>query len=273
MPIRLLRSPRLRRFLRWLIPVYLVPCLLLVWQEPHLLYQPRPGPADPKAASAPHFRLVTVSNAKGTPLAYWENGADNHRPLLLYFHGNGGGLFFHVAALNYLDAQGFHVVALEYPGYPGVAGTPSQQQIVTEAIALFDRMTLATGRTPAIWGYSLGSGVAVQLAAARPPVALVLEAPFTSTADRASEIFPIYPVHCLMHDQYRSKEAIGSIHAPLFIMHGEADRVIPISHGEALFAAANEPKEFHRYAGFGHLDLRYSPGYGAGSAFLKAHTR
>jgi fermentation-respiration switch protein FrsA (DUF1100 family) len=102
---------------------------------------------------------------------------------------------------------------------------------------------------------SLGTGVAVKLASEQPVAKLILEAPYTSTADVAAEMFPFVPVRWLMKDQLHSDQWIGKVHVPLLIMQGTRDEVIPIRFGERLFALANEPKRFVRFDNGGHNDL------------------
>jgi uncharacterized protein len=101
----------------------------------------------------------------------------------------------------------------------------------------------------------LGLGVGVALSATRPVAKLILEAPFSSAVDVAQSMFPIVPVRRLMHDQFRSDQRIGDVQASLLILHGDRDRVVPISLGERLFELAPEPKRFVRYAAGGHDDL------------------
>jgi fermentation-respiration switch protein FrsA (DUF1100 family) len=115
--------------------------------------------------------------------------------------------------------------------------------------------------------------VATQVAARRSPAAIILEAPFTAITDRAGEMFPILPVRHIIRDQYLSREAITQVHAPLFIMHGENDRIVPVHHGRALFARANEPKMLKTYPEFGHLDLINATAYSDAAAFLRTHRR
>ncbi len=231
------------------------------------IYVPFDGPTEPVAAGLSGFTRGSTQAADGTPITYWESDAEPGAPTLLYFHGNGGGLHMFTRPLAYLHAQGFHVIAMEYRGYPGAPKGKSEQNIVADGIALFDHF--AQRRAPVIWGYSLGSGVATQVAAERPPTALVLEAPFTAVVDRAGELFPLLPTTLIVRDTYLSREAVTRIHAPLFIMHGEDDHIIPVHHGRALFAAANAPKTLKTYPGFGHLDLMDSPAFADAMAWLR----
>lgn len=106
-----------------------------------------------------------------------------------------------------------------------------------------------------VWGFSLGTGPAVALAAGQPVGKLILEAPYTSTVDVAAAMMPFLPVSVLMKDQFRSDELIGRVTAPVLIMHGARDPGIPIRLGERLFALAREPKLFVRFPDGWHDDL------------------
>lgn len=104
----------------------------------------------------------------------------------------------------------------------------------------------------------------------RPARALVLEAPFTAVADRAGTTL-LAPVHMLMWNQYRSRDVIKDIHAPLLILHGDKDYIIPIDHGRALFALAVEPKKMLEYTRYGHLNLYRTSAYGDAIAWMRAN--
>jgi len=253
---------------------YISMVLSLVTFETRLVYQPFDGPSEPAKAGLPQFAAKTLI-VEGLPaITYWENTAPKSTPTVFYFHGNGGGLFMHTAVPALLDKAGMHVVAIEYPSFPGAAGKPSEQTIIAQATALWDeKAAKTTTRASIVWGYSLGSGVATQLAAKRPPTALILEAPFTAAVDRAAQLYPLIPVRYLMKNTYRSRDYIAYIKAPVFIMHGDADMIIPIQHGRNLFALANEPKTFKEYKGIGHMDLVDSAAYGDALAFIRTSPR
>ena len=101
-------------------------------------------------------------------------------------------------------------------------------------------------------GESLGTGVAVQLAAQRAVAAVALEAPYTATVDVAAERYWWLPVRLLMKDQFRSRDAISRVTAPLLVQHGDADTIIPVAQGRALFTMASEPKQLVVIPGAGH---------------------
>ena len=150
--------------------------------------------------------------------------------------------------------SGFGFLAVSYRGYPGSGGHPSESALVSDGEMEFDWLK---ERSPSIviHGESLGTGVATEVAAARPPRALILEAPFTAALDIAEATYPWVPVKWLMRDPFLSREHIKDVHAPLLIIHGTADQVIPVEEGKRLFASANEPKSLVIVEGAEHGNL------------------
>jgi fermentation-respiration switch protein FrsA (DUF1100 family) len=210
----------------------------------------------PQAAGYPEAEEHVLTTADGEKVIVWYVPAKPGHPVVIYFHGNGdslAGLAFHFRAIT---SEGTGLVALSYRGYAGSSGRPSEQGLLWDAAAAY---AFATARYSTdrivLWGFSLGSGVAVAVAAEQPVGKLILEAPFTSIADLAASLLRIFPVRWLIKDPFRSDERIARVTAPLLIMHGVRDFTIPISHGEQLFALANQPKQFVRFPEAGHNDL------------------
>lgn len=150
-------------------------------------------------------------------------------------------------------------MALEYRGYGGSTGSPSEEGLHRDAEAGYET-ALALGAAPkdiVVMGESLGAGVAVPLAARHEVGAVVLDSPFSSIVDVAAAHFWMFPVRILMRDRFRSDLVIGSVHAPLLVVQGDTDEVTPIRFAEKLYALANEPKRFIRVEGAGHLALGF----------------
>jgi uncharacterized protein len=162
-------------------------------------------------------------------------------------------------------------VALSYRGYAGSSGQPSERGLLLDAAAAYDFTTAryAAGKI-VVWGFSLGSGVAVALAAERPIGRMILESSFTSIVDVAASVFWFAPVRLLMRDQFRSDERIARIEAPLLVMHGGRDLTIAIAFSERLFELAKEPKQFVRFPEGGHNDLDYFGAAEVARQFIKA---
>ncbi len=174
----------------------------------------------------------------------------------IYFQGNAGALDLRVGRFKWLIEDGTGLIALCYRGYGGSSGTPSEPGLIGDAIAAYGYA--ATRYAPSrivLWGESLGTAVAIALAAGHDVGGLILDAPFTSAADVGAAAYPFVPVRWLIQDSYRSDLRIARVTAPILVLHGERDRVVPVRFGEALFALAREPKRMVRFPAGGHVDL------------------
>lgn len=222
-----------------------------------LMYFPAAEMPSPAAAGVPEMAAVTLHTGDGLALVSWFAAARTaEAPSIVYFHGNAGniaGRGFKVRP--FLDA-GLGVLLVGYRGYGGNPGSPSEEGLYADGRAALD--FLAGQGVPAektvVFGESLGSGVAVRLASERRLGAVILEAPFTSAADAGQHAYPFLPVRLLIRDRFDSLSRIGSIGAPLLIVHGERDRVVPADHARRLLAAAAEPKEGVFLLDAGHND-------------------
>jgi fermentation-respiration switch protein FrsA (DUF1100 family) len=202
-------------------------------------------------------REVMLETEDGLSLLSWYLPARPERPVIAYFHGNGGHIGYRAERLLRFAREGFGVLMVEYRGYGGNPGTPCEAGFYADgraALAFFDREGLAPNRL-VLYGESLGSGVAVALAAQHEIAALVLEAPFTSVAEVAQSHFPYVPASRMVVDRFDSLSRIGEVKAPILVLHGERDRVVPVRYGRALFDAASEPKEGWFAPEAGHEDL------------------
>jgi uncharacterized protein len=247
--------------LKWLLIVVSVAygcalAVLFLVQRSFLFPIPTAARTTPQAAGFPEAEEHVLTTADGEKVIVWHVPAKPGRPVILYFHGNGDYLAGFFGRFRDLIADGDGVVALSYRGYAGSSGQPSERGLLQDAAAAY---AFTTARYAAdkiiIWGFSLGSGVAVALAADQPVGKLILEAPYTSIADVAASLFWFMPVRWVMRDQFRSDERIARVNVPVLIMHGTDDAAIPINFGERLFALAPEPKQFVRFPGGGHENL------------------
>lgn len=199
------------------------------------------APADPE-------RWFRMAGAAG------DSSRRNSAPVVLYLHGNAGEIADRPKRWAFLRDQGLGVAYLSYRGFGGSGGTITEAGLHMDADAAHDWL-VAQGIAPSdimVVGESLGSGVAVRLAAERPVGGLLLEAPYSSTADVAARRYPWLPVRLLMLDQYRSIDRIGQVRAPILIQHGTADSTIPFDLGRRLFDLAPEPKTFRTIPGGTH---------------------
>jgi len=215
------------------------------------------------------FEAVVLAAEDGERLAAWWRAPTPGRAVLLYFHGNGGALHNRRHRVVALTADGLGLLIVSYRGYAGSTGTPSEEGLVRDARAAYDWVAArAPGAPIVLYGESLGSGVAVRLATERRVAGLVLETPFTSAVDVARIGFWFVPVGLLMRDRFDSASRIAGIGAPLLILHGERDAVVPLALGARLFAAAQEPKRFVRLPGVRHSEVLERGGLAPTLAFL-----
>jgi fermentation-respiration switch protein FrsA (DUF1100 family) len=234
-----------------------------------LLYHPDRLRTAPAAAGLAGADEIVLDTADGEKVIVWHVPPKPGRPLLLYFHGNAGTLAYRAERFRTLTADGTGLVALSYRGYGGSTGRPTEAGLMLDAEAAYG---FARSQHPdarlVVFGESLGTGVAVAMAGRHPAAAVILESPYTSIADVAAAIYWFLPVRLLLKDGFYSDRAIAGIAAPLLILHGARDAVVPIAFSERLFALAAEPKRFVRFPEAGHADLDRHGAMPAVRAFL-----
>jgi uncharacterized protein len=244
---------------------------LFLLQRSFLFPIPQVERTTPAAAGFPQAEEHVLTTADGEKVIVWHVPAKPGRPVILYFHGNGDFLAGFFVRFRDMIADGTGVVALSYRGYFGSSGRPSEQGLLKDAAAAYAFTTARYSAERIVaWGFSLGTGVAVALAAEQPVGKLILEAPYTSIADVAASAFPIFPVRLVIKDPLHSDQRIARVNVPLLVLHGAQDPTIPIAFGERLFALANEPKKFVRFDQGGHNDLDDFGASGTARQFIGA---
>ena len=198
---------------------------------------------------------IWLTARDGVRINAWWIEVPGARLATVFFHGNGGNLSYYVDHMRGIAAAGSSLLIPDYHGYGKSGGEPSQAGLYLDADAAY-RWVIEQGHTPdriVIQGQSLGSAVAVDLAAREECAGVVLESPFNSASRVAAHILPY--VGPVVMRSFDSKRKIGGIRAPLLIMHGDRDEMIPYELGKDLYEAAPEPKSFWTVAGAGHNNL------------------
>jgi uncharacterized protein len=203
-----------------------------------------PWPGDPGRAEAFGMAPVKTTAADRVSVIHWYSPPQPGQAVIVLFHGNGGtvaGLEPWAAAFQ---ARGCGALLADYRGYSGNPGLPSEEGLYADARAVLDWLAAqgVKDRQIVLLGWSLGTGVVVQMAVERHPAAAVLLAPYTSVVDVGARRHPILPVRMLMRDRFDSMSKIAAVDAPIMIVTGDLDLVVPPDMGHALFAAAREPK-------------------------------
>lgn len=242
---------------------------LMYFFQRGLMYFPESVRTAPAAVGFPEAEELVLDTADGERIVTWHRAAAPDKPIILYFHGNGGSLRLRADRFRRLTADGTGLLAVSYRGYGGSTGRPSEAGIRQDAAAAY---AYVAARYPSerivLFGESLGTGVAVPLAAENPVGKVILDAPFTSAVDIAATVYPFIPVRWLMKDPFRADLYAPRVRAPVLILHGERDNVVPIRFGERLFRLIEAPKEMVRFANGNHVDLDSHGAYDAVRRFL-----
>jgi uncharacterized protein len=233
--------------------------LALVWsQQRRLIYFPSQGPIPSATTILPTGKDVVLETEDGIHLAAWYFPAGSgRRPVVVVFNGNAGYRWLRADLAVALNRNGLSVLLFDYRGYGGNPGRPSEKGLAADARAALAWVARQPDVDPnriAYFGESLGAAVAIELAVQRPPAALVLRSPFTSLADVGVVHYPWLPVRQLLIDRYPSIDRIASVKAPVLVIAGDRDDIVPAALSKRLYDAASEPKRYVLIPGVGHND-------------------
>jgi uncharacterized protein len=231
---------------------------MLFLLQRRILFRPSRIPPDLTDAGISDVRQMTVTTSDGLALLAWylPPARDGSR-VVLYLHGNAGNIGHRAFRLERFQRLGWGVLLLEYRGYGGNPGAPTEAGLFIDADAGLAALLAMGISLPAVvvWGESLGTAPAVHLGVAHPVGAVVLESPFTSITDMARMRYWMFPVALMVRDPFDSLRRISGMRAPLQVIHGIFDTIVPVAMGRAVYAAAPEPKQLWIAPHAGHLDL------------------
>lgn len=250
---------------------YIMVVALAYFFQRNLLYFPDKTAFQPAMTIAGDMEVIHLKAADGVALQAWYKAATPGRPTIALFHGNGGNLAYRADKARVFLDQGYGVLLAAYHGYGGSGGSPSEAGLLMDGRAAMEFLNGAdiAPENIVLYGESLGSGVAIAMAAEFGVAALLLEAPYTSIADVAAAAYPFLPVRWLIKDRFDSTARIKDVQVPILVVHGERDEIIPNALGQRLFEIANEPKELRLIPGAGHNDLFAAGGRDAILEFLE----
>jgi hypothetical protein len=254
--------------------LYFAFIVILAVQQRRFVFVPDTRRPDVATTGVPSAHAVTVRTGDGLDLLAWLAPPDDDaQPVVLYLHGNAGNIGDRTVRLATLNRFGWGVMLLEYRGYGGNPGAPTEIGLFADARAGYEALRAIgiAGRRIVLWGESLGSGIAVQLATQVEVGAVLLESPYTSIAAIGQKQFPLVPVYWLLRDHFDLIGRIGVVRVPVLVMTGGRDRVVPPAMGQAVFTAANKPKVFWLAPDAGHNDLVQAGAFDAVRAFVATH--
>ena len=239
--------------------------LVLMWlAQERLQFYPRPAAGPPTPPPGWSMEEVRIKARDATPLAgYLVRPPGARGPLVIYYGGNAEEVteYAPAAAATYAERA---LLLVNYRGYGASGGRPGEREMVADAIELFDwaaRRSDVDASRIALHGRSLGTGVAVQVAAARPVRCVVLTSPFASARAVAAEIYFWAPVGLLMRHPFDSAAYAPGLKVPALFLIGEADTLVPARHSHRLADAWGGPVERAAFPGMGHNDVSMHPGY------------
>lgn len=243
------------KFLLGLCLFYFLSILMLYVMQRNMIYFP--------ARYVPELidgvEVVKITTDDGQKIQGWYiDGGDHDKPAILLFHGNAGNHGHRIHKVQFYVQAGYRVLIAGYRGYGGNGGTPSEAGFYKDGNHYIEWLKVnkrISVQDLVLYGESIGSGTATHLARQYDIKALILETPFDSLLNVAATKYFFVPVRLLLKDRFLNSDKIHQINAPLLILHGKNDRVIPFSSAEALFDKALEPKEFISFPQANHNNL------------------
>jgi len=230
-----------------LCAVYLVFALLVYFGQARLVYFPEKQLSNTPGAIGLAYANVSIPVSDGETLHGWWMPVPDAKGAVLFFHGNAGNISHRINYLTMFKRLGYSTLLFDYRGYGQSSGTPSETGTYHDAQAAWQYLTATKGIAPeriVLFGESLGGAVASWLAAREKPGLLVLASAFTSVPELGAEIYPFLPVRWISRFEYNTLESLQSVSCPVFIAHSPEDDIVPFRHGQRLFQAAPEAKQF-----------------------------
>jgi len=240
--------------------IYLLVMALTFFIQRSFMYFPDTARQDPALFQASNMDIINVTTADGLSLQGWYQAPqDQEKPVIVFFHGNGSHMGLSALKTSQMRAQGYGAMLIAYRGYAGNEGKPSEKGLYKDARAFIDwvinEQNIPQERL-VLYGESLGSGVAVEMAVNDYPdiAGVILEAPYTSFIEMARRTHFWLPLDLLMRDRYETIDKIANVKAPILVLHGKRDMIVPYRFGKEVFEAAPEPKIMKTYKEAGHND-------------------
>ena len=191
-----------------------------------------------------NFETINFKTPDNLLLKGWFHLKDSKKKTILFLHGNAGNLDNRIDKLNFLGNMDINFLIISWRGYSGNPGNPSETGLYKDAlggIEWLNKKGISNDRI-ILYGESLGTAIATEVAQNENFAGIILEAPFTSMVDMGQKIYPIFPVKFLLKDKYESKNKIKNIKSPILVLHGRKDKIVPFYMGEKIFEMANSPK-------------------------------
>ena len=228
----------------FILLIYLSVLVYLFFFQRNLLYHPNENNYSGDKLKV-DIKKVQIKTSDNINLLGWFHKKNlNKFKTIVYFHGNAGRLENRIHKLNHFKDMNINFLIISWRGFSGNSGNPSEQGLYKDGKSAIDwlkNMGLED-KDIILYGESLGTGIATEIAQNKKFAGLILETPFTSMIDAAKNFYPYIPIGFLLKDRYENDKKIKNINIPLLVMHGEKDQIIPFEMGKKIYEIANNPK-------------------------------
>ena len=232
------------QFILTIFAIYFLVLVFLYFYQRNLLYHPNENNYSGDKISV-DIEKVKIQTADNIELLGWYHKKNlKDYKTLVYFHGNAGSLENRIHKLNHFQDMNINFLIIAWRGFNGNKGKPSERGLYVDGKSAIDWLIKkgVDEKNLILYGESLGTGVATHLAQNKNYAGVILETPFTSMVDAAKNFYPYVPINLLLKDKFENFKKVKNINAPILVMHGEVDKIVPFSMGKKIYEIANEPK-------------------------------
>ena len=235
------------KFITLILVIYFLLLIFLYFYQRKLLYHPNVNSDTEVNSLIPKIEKIDITTSDNLHLVGWFHKKDISKKTILFFHGNAGSLENRIYKLNYFENFDANFLIIAWRGFSGNLGKPNEKGLYDDAKSAVDWLNSIGIKEEKIilYGESLGTAVAIEIAQNRNFAGIILESPFTSMVEMGKEHYFFFPVGLLLKDRYESVNKIKNVHSPLLVMHGKKDRIVPFKMGKKIYNSANSPKFYY----------------------------
>ena len=230
-----------------ILVIYLVLLIFLYFYQGKLLYHPTVNSDTEIDNLIPKIEKVNITTSDNLNLLGWFHKKDISKNTILFLHGNAGSLENRIYKLNHFENFDLNFLIIAWRGFSGNSGKPNEKGLYDDAKSAVNWLKSKGIKEENIilYGESLGSAVAIEIAQNKKFAGIVLESPFTSMVEMGKKYYSFFPVSLLLKDRYESINKIKNIHIPVLVMHGKKDSIVPFEMGKKIYTSANSPKFYY----------------------------
>ena len=235
------------KFITLILVIYFLLLIFLYFYQRKLLYHPNVNSYTEVNSLIPKIEKIDITTSDNLHLVGWFHKKDISKKTILFFHGNAGSLENRIYKLNYFENFDVNFLIIAWRGFSGNLGKPNEKGLYDDAKSAVDWLNSIGIKEEKIilYGESLGTAVAIEIAQNRNFAGIILESPFTSMVEMGKEYYFFFPVGLLLKDRYESVNKIKNVHSPLLVMHGKKDTIVPFKMGKKIYNSANPPKFYY----------------------------